>query len=131
MDDAPPAIFAPENLCHAKFLDHRTPVRRVLEPDRLAQNDICEVLPRVSGDFLMRSHPVGVLRCDPIQPLAHLRPAPGDRTAQAPRQRDVFAMGPQRLERARLPIHELYLRSFHGGEYRVKARVARRWRRGL
>src|SRR5687768_6914687 len=37
MHDAPPAFVAPEDLCHAKFLDRRTPVRRVLEPDRLPQ----------------------------------------------------------------------------------------------
>lgn len=112
-------------------MDHRTPVNRALEPDRLPQNDICEVLPHVSGDFLMRSHSAGILRGHPIKSLAHLRPAGGDRTAQPPGQRDVFAVGPQRLERAGLPVHELCLRSFDGREYRVKARVARIRRRGL
>jgi len=92
MHDTPPAVLTPKNLCHTTFLDHRTPVRRVLEPDRLAQHDICEVLPDVSGDFLMRSHSAGILGRHPIQSLAHLRPALGDRTAQAPGQRDVFGV---------------------------------------
>ena len=58
--------------------------------------------PTYRATLLMRSHSTGVLRRNPIPSLAHLRPAPGDRTDQAPGQRDVFALGPQRLERARV-----------------------------